>query len=64
MAGMDAAKLVGKKTLGIFVFFLGLVIALGGYVASYALKSNILVVLGLAAGFILIVAGAELLGVE
>ena len=55
---------IGKKVFGIVLFFLGLVSILGGYVASYVFQSSAASVLGLIAGFILIVGGAELVGVE
>ena len=57
-------KSAGKKILGTVMFFFGLVAILGGYVASYALQNSIAPVLGMIIGFILVIGGAELTGIE
>ncbi|MBI2076432.1 MAG: hypothetical protein HYT72_04245 [Candidatus Aenigmarchaeota archaeon] len=56
-------KSIGKKILGMVMFFFGLVAILGGYVASYVLQNSIAAVLGMIIGFILVIGGAELTGI-
>lgn len=46
------------------MLFFGLVVILGGYVASYAFQNSIATVLGVIIGFILVIGGAELTGIE